>query len=38
MLFQIIHICFNDSDYITLHSLMNIMAENGAKMMRKTPQ
>ena len=32
MLFQITQICFNESDYSTLHSLMTIMTENGAKM------
>ena len=31
MLFQVTHICFNEPDYVTLHSIMNIMAENGAK-------
>ena len=28
---------FNESDYATLHSIMNIMTENGAKMMHKMP-
>ena len=32
MLFQINKICFNKSDYATLHSLMRIMTENSAKM------
>ena len=38
MLFQVTQICFNESDYITLHSLMNIMIENGAKMPHEMPQ
>ena len=32
MLFQITQICFKEPDYVMLHSLMNIMTENGAKM------
>ena len=32
MLRQITQICFNESDYITLHSIMNMVTENGAKM------
>ena len=36
--FQVTTICFNESDYIMLHSIMNIMAENGAKMMHKMSQ
>ena len=35
---QITQICFNDSDYVTLHSAINIMAENGAKITHKMPQ
>ena len=31
MLFQITHTCFNEPDYVTLHSIMNIIAKNGAK-------
>ena len=38
MLFQIIQICFNESNYVTLHSTMNIMTENGAKMTYKMPE
>ena len=38
MLFQITQICFNEPDYATLHSLMKIMTENGAKMTQKLPQ
>ena len=34
-LFQITNICFNKSDYATLHSVMRIMTENGTKMMQK---
>ena len=32
MLFQITHIRFHEPDYVTLHSVMNIMAETGARM------
>ena len=32
MLFHITHICLNEPDYVTLYSVMNIMAENGATM------
>ena len=32
MPFQITQICLNESDYVTLHSVMNIMTENGPKM------
>ena len=38
MLFQVTTICFNEPDYITLQSIMNIMTENGAKMTHKMPQ
>ena len=38
MLFQVITICFNEPDYITLHSIMNLMTEDGVKMMHKMPQ
>ena len=38
MLFQVTQICFNESDYITLHSIMNIMTGNGAKMTYKMSQ
>ena len=38
MLFQIIQICFNESDYATLQSLMREMTENGAKMTQKLPE
>ena len=38
MLFQITQICFNEPDYVTLHSIMNIMTENGAKMTHKMTQ
>ena len=31
MLSQITQICFNEPDYVTLHSIMNIMTENSAK-------
>ena len=35
MVFQITQICFNESDYATLHALMRIMIEKGAKIMQK---
>ena len=38
MLFQITPIWFNESDYVTLHSVRNIMVENHAKMTQKAPQ
>ena len=38
MLIQIIQICFKESDYATLDSVMRIMTQNGAKRMQKLPQ
>ena len=38
MLFQVTKICFNEPDYITLHSVMNIVTEHDAKMTYKMPQ
>ena len=38
MLFQIIRICFNASDHVTLHCLMKLMAVNGATMTGKTSE
>ena len=38
MLFQITQICFSESDYVTIYSVMNIMTENIAKMTHKMPQ
>ena len=35
MLFLITHICFSEPDYVKLHSAMNIMAETGARMIKK---
>ena len=35
MLFQITHISFIEPDNVTLHSLMNIMAETRARMTKK---
>ena len=32
MLFQKTKMCFNESDYVTVRSAMNIMTTNGAKM------
>ena len=37
MLFQVT-ICFNEPGYITLHSVMNMMIENGAKTIHKMLQ
>ena len=37
MLFQITQICFNESDYVTLHAVKSIMTENGVKMTHKLP-
>ena len=33
MLLQVTHICFYESDHVTLHLEMSIMTENRAKMM-----
>ena len=38
MLFQETQICFNEPDYVTVHSVINIMTANGAKMAEKRPQ
>ena len=38
MLFQITQICFSESDYVTIYSVMNVMTENSAKMTHKMPQ
>lgn len=38
MLFQIPHICFNESVYVTRHFAMNMMAENSVKMTQKMSQ
>ena len=38
MLFQITQICFNESDYVTLHSIMNMITQDGTKMTHKMPQ
>ena len=38
MLFQVTTFCFNEPDYITLHTVMNIMTEDGTKMMHKMMQ
>ena len=37
-LFQITEICFNESDYVTLHIVLSIMTENDSKMSNKMPQ
>ena len=38
MLSQATTICFNESDHITLQSIMNIVTGNGAKITHKMPQ
>ena len=38
MLFQETQICFNEPDHVTVHSVINIMTANGAKMAEKMPQ
>ena len=38
MLFQKTQMCFNEPDYVTVHSVMNIMTANGAKIAQKMPQ
>ena len=38
MLLQVTHICFYESDYVTLHSEMSTMTENRAKMMSELLQ
>ena len=30
--------CFNEPDYVTVHSVMNIITTNGAKMAQRIPQ
>ena len=38
MLLQITQVCFYESDYVTQHSDMSIITENGAKITHKLPQ
>ena len=38
MLFQVTTICFNKPDYITVHSVMNVMTENCAELWHELPQ
>ena len=38
MLFQMTQICFNEPDNVTLHYIINIMTEKGAKMTHKRPE
>ena len=38
MLFQKTQMCFNESDYVTVYSIMNIMTANRAKMAHKMLQ
>ena len=35
---QTTQICFYESDYVTLHTDMSIMTENGAKIPRELPK
>ena len=37
MLFQKSQMCFNESNYVTVHSGMNIMTANGSKMAQNMP-
>ena len=38
MLLQKIQMCFNDTDYVTIHSVINIMTANDVKMTQKMQQ
>ena len=38
MLFQKTQMCFNEPDYVTVHSVMNIITVNGAKMAQRIQQ
>lgn len=38
MLYKIMQICFNESDYVALYSIMNIITKKGTKMTHKRPQ
>ena len=38
MLFQKTQMCFNEPDYVTVHSVMNIITANGAKMAQRIQQ
>ena len=38
MLFQKIQMCFNEPDYATVHSVMNMLTRNDAKMAQRIPQ
>ena len=31
MLFQLTHICLTEPDYVTIHYVLNVMADDGAK-------
>ena len=37
MLFQKFQMFFNEPDYVTVHSVMNIILANGAKIVQKNP-
>ena len=38
MLFQKTQMCFNEPDYVTVHSFLILMTANGAKAAQKMPQ
>ena len=38
MLLQITQMYFNEPDYVTVHSVMNIMTKNGTKVTQRLPQ
>ena len=38
MLFQKTQICFNEPDYVAVHSIMKIITASGTKMAQKMPQ
>ena len=38
MLFPKTQMCFNEPDYVTVHTVINIMTANSAKMVHKMPQ
>ena len=38
MQFQKTPMCFNEPGYVMVHTVMNIVATNGAKMTQKMPQ
>ena len=38
MLYKIMQICFNESDYVAPYSIMNIITKNETKLMYEMPQ